>query len=762
MNATGASPTLMVNLRQLPGTLHHAAPNDANPAVEQEGALRSPVKDATGQYWMRVSREVSVMRRVVYGVLLLTCVSVMAQEMPRVHFEGNRLSVDGKPFFPYGCWGKIESVASMKRHHMTCVFSGMGEAPAMLDEAAEHDFMVITYPYAPTWGPQHEEHVLAVRDHPNLLAWNIGDDLKADDAEKARQAFDFIRANDPWKRPIMLDVIGGFEKYTWFDEMFNTYHYPLLKDEDLLDYIERFHDEHEIVGADKYLWTWAQAHVQIWYTQKYLDSTVKWAPSRYPEGENLRMVAYPSLAAGCRGLLWFPSWYFTDEYFGTDRYAEAGLLGCELEVYGPLLAQGTVGPELETSGEDLHVWPVDFPGGRLLLAMVIDDKTQYHVDPGVATSRTVRLDRPLPEGAVVRQFTGLGGYRPIHPNEARDEIKLPSFEMTEIFVISDDAEVVGGISERMRAVEADASRFAAQALAAKIAKVKPVLEAIRANLPAPDPIGATVDPGRRAYHSVEAQMVIAEGYLAEAQDAIEQANWQMARMRAERGRAMMRSAVRDGWETLNRDPFIRDADLLPNFYLAERYYPLTQAITSAEPGGNLLANPSFEQPEEGAVVGWQGMEAGHNQTGARGLVATAHTGDFGLRFTSESPTIYQGSEYDWVTVNAVSDLVEVRQWDGIEANAWVRIDEPMAKTERGAVLQLAGYDEAGEAVKGWNVTTFEAHRAAVTDGWVKLTVRTIVTHADVKKIAIRLGICGVGEVIFDDVTLTRKRSSEFR
>jgi len=32
----------------------------------------------------------------------------------------------------------------------------------------------------------------------------------------------------------------------------------------------------------------------------------------------------------------------------------------------------------------------------------------------------------------------------------------------------------------------------------------------------------------------------------------------------------------------------------------------------------------------------------------------------------------------------------------------------------------------------------------------------------VKKIAIRLGICGVGEVVFDDVTLTRKRSSEFR
>ncbi len=697
------------------------------------------------------------MRRIICGVLLLTCVTAVAQEMPRVRFEDNRLSVDGKPFFPYGCWGKIESVESMKRHHMTCVFSGMGTTPEMLDEAAKHDFMVITYPYAPNWGPQHEEHVLAVRDHPNLLAWNIGDDLKADDAEKARQAFEFIRANDPWKRPIMLDVIGGFENYTWFDEMFNTYHYPLLKKPDLLAYIDRFHDEHAIVGADKYLWTWAQAHVQIWYTQKYLDSTVKWAPSRYPDGENLRMVAYSSFAAGCRGLLWFVSQYFGDDYYGTDRYAEAGLLGCELEVYGPLLAQGTVGPELQTSGEDLHVWPVDFPGGRLLVAMVIDDQTQYHVDSGGATSRTVKLDRPIPEGATVAQFTGPGGYHPLHPSETRDEITLPSFQMTEIFVISDDHAVLSGISDRMRAVEADAARFATQALAAKIAKVKPVLEVIRANLPAPDPIGATVDPGRRAYHSVTAQMVIAERYLADAQDAIEQARWQVARWRADRGRGMMRRAVRNAWETLNRDPFIRDANLLPNFYLAERYYPLTQAITSAEPGGNLLANPSFEQPEDGAVVGWQGMEAGHNQTGARGLVELARTGQFGLRFTSQSPTIYRGSEYDWVTVNAVSDLVEAQQWDGLEVTAWVRIDEPMAKTERGAVLQIAGYDEAGEAVSSWKVTDIETNHAAVTDDWVNLTVRTIVTQADVKKVAVRLGICGVGEVIFDDVTLVRLR-----
>jgi len=704
------------------------------------------------------------MRRAAYMLTLVALLAsaAMAQD-GRVRLNDNRLYVDGKPFFPYGCWGVIDSVETMRRHHFTCVFSGMGGTEELLAASEGTDFMVITYPYAPSWGPKHEEHVLAVRDHPNLLAWNIGDDLKGEDVEKVRQAYDFIRANDPHERPIMLDVIHGFEEYTWFDEMFNTYDYPLLKPGTMLDYIDRFHREHAIVGADRYLWTWVQAHVQIWYTQRYLDPTVKWMPSRYPDGENLRMVAYSALAAGCRGLLWFPSRYFAEEYHGADRLAEAGLLGCELEVIGPWLAEGTVGPELETSAEDLHVWPVDFPGGRLLLAMVIDDRTQYHVGGGVATDRAVILDRPIPEDAEFWELTA--GCRPRPPrlwgggglNEARDELTLPIFDMTTLVLITDDESVKEQARDRMRAVEADAARFATQALSAKIDKVQPVLDVIRANLPDPDPAGATVAPARSACRSLATQTENARARLAKARDAIEKASYASARRQADDGRRMIRSEVRRAWETLNRDPFVRETNLLPNLYLAELYYPLLQSIVNAEGSENLLANPSFEQTEEGTVVGWQGMAAGHDQTGVRGLVEEARTGEHALRFTSESPTIYQGEERDWVTVNAISDLIEVRQWDGLEATAWVRIDENLQKTERGAVLQIAGYDAEGEGLSSWRVTDVEATRVGVTDGWLELTTRMVVTQADAERAAVRLGICGVGECVFDDVSLIRRR-----
>jgi hypothetical protein len=557
----------------------------------------------------------------------------------------------------------------------------------------------------------------------------------------------------------MLDVIRGFEQYEWFDEMFNTYHYPLLKNEDLLDYVHRFHREHEIVGADKYLWTWAQAHVQIWYTQKYLDSTVRWMPSRYPDGENMRMIAYTAFAAGCRGLLWFPSRYFSDEYHGADRYAEAGLIGCELEVIGPWLAEGTVGPKLETSEPDLHVWPVDFPGGRLLLVMTFDDKAQYHVR-GEMGSGTVTLDQPVPENAGVYELSM--GREPAPGdnwpgdglNAARDTLDLPHFDMTSLILITSDETVLEQARECSLAVEADATRYATEALAAKIEKVEPVLEVIRAYAPE---IGETESPVAMAAHRLGERMDVARHRLADARNAIEKGSYFTARPRAEEGRRALRHGIRHMWEALNENPFVRDAELLPNFYLAEKYYPLAQAIVEAERSANLLENPSFETTEDGRVAGWQNMAAGHSQTGARGLIDTARAGEAGLRFTSDSPTIYKGEERDWVTVNAVSDLVDVQQWDGLEATAWVHIGEDMRKTERGAVLQIAGYDEAGEAISSWTVTDVEDNHATATDGWVRLTARTVVTQADAKTVGVRIGICGAGEAIFDDVTLVRRR-----
>ncbi len=666
-----------------------------------------------------------------------------AQEMPRVALEGNRLFVDGEPFFPYGCWGAIESIESMKRHHFTCVFSGMGGVPDLLEQAREHDFWVITYPYAPSWGPQHEEHVLAVRDHPNLLAWNIGDDIKAGDADQVRQAYDWISAHDPHGRPIMFDVIQGFEAFAWFDGMFNTYHYPLLKPETLLDYVAMLRREHEIVNPDAYLWTWEQGHVQIWYTQRYLDPEVQWMPSLYPDGEHLRLVAYSALAAGCRGILYFFNRYFTEEYHGVDRYAEAALVGCELEVVGPWLAMGDVGEELATSDPALHAWPVTFPGGTLVLLAVIKDDSQYHVDAARVEEGVVELRRELREGERVYHLTLDGGAREISGGVHGSSVSVPSVEMTGLLLVTDDAELAAGADAALQALTPDAGRYAAQGAGARRDKVARVLATLESE-------------GYPGAAELRGAVESAGDEIARANNAIEGARYADAFRAARAASRVLRQATYDHWRRLNENEFVREAEVLPNFYLAETYYPMVRALAEAEPSPNLLTNPSFEESADGQVVGWADLPAAHEQVGSVSLTDQARSGQWALRLASESPTIYEGQERDWATASVSSEMVPVQQWDAIEAEVWVRIDEDLERTERGAFLQIVGYDESGESA-GWSVTSVEAGRAQATDGWLRLCRRTVVTPSSVAQVGVRLGICGVGRVRFDDVALVRRR-----
>jgi hypothetical protein len=639
----------------------------------------------------------------------------------------------------------------MKQHHFTCVFSGMGGTADLLEQAAEQDFMVITYPYAPGWSERHEQHVLEMRDHPNLLAWNIGDDLQAKHVEQVRHAYDFIREHDPLGRPIMLDVIQGWEEYTWFDEMFCAYTYPLVKKRTLLYYQQLLRDRHAIVGPDKFLWTWAQAHVQIWYTQKYLNPDVNWCPSLYPDGENLRMVVYSALAAGCRGIMYFHAPYFTEEYHGTDRYAEAALIGCELEVIGPWLAEGTVGPELETSDPTLHAWPVEFPGGTLILLMCIKDDTQYHVDGGKVPGGMVELGRPLKAGERVYWLTLDEGAREITDHVREDKRTVPwtsHFEVTGLMLVTDNADLAVSANEKCKKLLPDAARVAAQAAGAKLKKVAGVAAAL-------EQAGCPRAPGLSMW------VQFAQAKVHEANELIERADFRRAFFLARMGGSLVRPAVYHEWHRLNENEWVRESGILPNFYLAEKFYPMVKRLEGAKRSENLVANASFEEGEGAAAATWMSAEAVHEQKGRPARTDEhARTGQHSLRLVSESPAIYEGQEWDWVTVELRSPFAEVQQWDGVEAEAWVYLPEDLQKTERGALINLLAFDEEGNVIPGWKATDIEVGRAEATDGWHRLAVRGLLTDAAAAKVVLRLAMCGVGCCYFDDVSLTRLRPQQ--
>ncbi|MEA3401488.1 MAG: hypothetical protein U9R79_09645, partial [Armatimonadota bacterium] len=133
---------------------------------------------------------------------------------------------------------------------------------------------------------------------------------------------------------------------------------------------------------------------------------------------------------------------------------------------------------------------------------------------------------------------------------------------------------------------------------------------------------------------------------------------------------------------MNADPFVREMMVLPNFYLAEGYYPMVRAMTEAEPSGNLLPNGSFEHIEGERLPGWGDALIGQR----RGVALPARSGQWALRLASDSPAIWEGEEHDWVTVDVISEPVKVRPWDALRAAVWVQVPEQMQQTSRGAVL----------------------------------------------------------------------------
>ncbi len=198
--------------------------------------------------------------------------------------------------------------------------------------------------------------------------------------------------------------------------------------------------------------------------------------------------------------------------------------------------------------------------------------------------------------------------------------------------------------------------------------------------------------------------------------------------------------------------------VLPNLYLAEKYYPIVKRLEDAEVSENLVANASFEEGEGLAATGWLTAEAAHEQKGnCTRSDEQARTGEYSLRLVSESPAIYEGQDWDWVTVELRSPFVEVQQWDGVQAEAWVYIPEDLEKTERGALINLLAFDQDGNVIPGWKATDIEAGHAEATEGWHKLTVRGLLTDPAAAKVAIRLAMCGVGRCYFDDVSLMRLR-----
>jgi len=124
----------------------------------------------------------------------------------------------------------------------------------------------------------------------------------------------------------------------------------------------------------------------------------------------------------------------------------------------------------------------------------------------------------------------------------------------------------------------------------------------------------------------------------------------------------------------------------------------------------------------------------------------AHTGRYSWKLSSPSPVVYKGKKVDWVKQQINSIPFSVKDGMVLSVSVWINIPQKLEETSRGGVLNLRAHYKSTDK---WKVVYLKEGNI-FTEGWKKISNIYIVPKG-VDKLQVRLGICGKGEVYFDDV-----------
>src|SRR5438093_1835280 len=97
-----------------------------------------------------------------------------------------------------------------------------------------------------------------------------------------------------------------------------------------------------------------------------------------PHPEQIRLLAYTALAAGCRGLAFSSDRFLADSHQGRDRLLACALLNLEFEMLEPMLAGADAEPEwVATSSPDVKAAVIRSPLGVLVVPIWQGAFSQY-------------------------------------------------------------------------------------------------------------------------------------------------------------------------------------------------------------------------------------------------------------------------------------------------------------------------------------------------------------------------------------------------
>jgi len=674
--------------------------------------------------------------------------SAPAARHAAVELNQDRLLINGKRFLFRGIRHSDTPLKVLREAGFNTIWPDVFATPNTIEEAASMGFWLVpTLPVSSTdqnsCTPDALERAMApFKDNGAVLWLDLGGAKMAEDVAFTTKTARAVKSIDN-THPIGADVWDGFTQYSRNLDLLGAHRWPLGTAMELTQYRDWLAQRRLLARPGTFMWTWIQTHLPVWYTslvynRKPEDDDDRKIAQAFdepigPQPEQIRLLTYLALSAGCHGLGYWSDRYLADSHYGRDRLLQLALLNHEMQLLEPLLLASVEPPGwIETSIPEVKAAVMRTERGILVLPMWLGKGSQYVPGQSAAAKLTVIVPQ-APAGTQAWEVTA-GDIRSLRVERVTGgtKVTIPEFGLTTAVVFTSDNSPTGTLvwfQEQTRKTRRQAAQWMHDLALAEIEKVLKVEgELEKAGHVTPDAQALKDD---------------AQSRLKASREFWTNGDYRQAYAEAQRALRPLRILMRSQWELATRQLDIPVASpYAVSFYTLPRHWQFMQQVQGARVGPNVLPDGSFEVTPDQAPNSWLPQEVTLDDV----ELAAWRVGDdprdgrrcLKLEVKPKNKETPPGAlERTFLAIN--SPAVKLQPGTLVRISGWLKVPEAITASADGVLL----YDSAaGEPL---------AVRVTGATPWKKYTLYRRVPETGT--INVTLALTGIGSVYFDDVRI---------
>jgi hypothetical protein len=668
-----------------------------------------------------------------------------------VQIKDERLFVNGKRFFFRGVRYSDTPLKTLRDAGFNTLWIDDNTPPERIEEAVDQGFWLVpSLPSLeddapPDAGGAIVRSVSRLAAQDAVLLWDLGGGLTLEQAPKTARLAKLVRDTDR-ERPLAADVWDGFRPFSRSVQLLGVHRWPLMTGLELTGYRDWLTQRRLLTQSDTFLWTWVQTHLPDWYTNLVYEraGSAGFTEPVGPQPEQIKLLAYTAIGAGCRGLGFWSDRFLADSHQGRDRLLALALLNMELQMLEPMLVYADPPAWIDTSNPDVKAAVLRvYERGVLILPVWIGRSAQL-VPGQSATTKLSMVIPQVPQGLLPYEISPgeIKQVRDVQTVPGGLKITLPEFGLTGAVAFIQPSGPNGmlvhfqQLTKKTRQMAAQWAYDLAQVELGKISQINQELVQIGHGQP----------DGDRLLQDARAR-------LQRCRQLWEDHNYSEAYHEADRAMRPLRILMRAEWEDACKalDTPVASPYALSYFTLP-RHWRFMEQVQSAHAGNNVLTSGDFETAPGRTGMTWQAdprsLDTAYVSLDAQLVSEDPHEGKQCLMLeikTRNNPgpdgkVPPPPGALERTFLGVYSPPVRLPPGTLVRVSAWVKIPKAISASADGALI----YDSAGGEplalrlpgeVKQWHKVTL--YRRVPSTGTVQVT----------------LALTGIGKVYFDDVRI---------